>query len=230
MTASQNPQNDTQEYDMSNLPKTEEACPPVDAKDSSSSDLPDLKHHEDKKPSQGRVAGGRFLEKTQGNDDSEYGTLSTVDIDMPETRTEIVHKDGEEYILLKFTEGDVENPFNWPAGKKLLHTAMLCLMTLFIGLATTAYSSGIGKMCQDLGVSKELGQLGLFCFNIACALAPLFLAPFCELVGRKVIYTGAYAGFILIFIGLALGKNIATILVMRTLSKTPSSKSVVHNH
>jgi MFS family permease len=52
---------------------------------------------------------------------------------------------------------------------------------------------------------------------MACALAPLFLAPFCELIGRRVTYVGAYVCFVLVFICLALGKNIATILVMRVL-------------
>jgi hypothetical protein len=43
--------------------------------------------------------------------------------------------------------------------------------------STTAYSSEIDGMVEGFGVSTELGQLGLFCFNFACALAPLFLAP-----------------------------------------------------
>ncbi|KAI9646433.1 hypothetical protein NHQ30_004425 [Ciborinia camelliae] len=190
------------------------------AKDNSNSELPDLQQHENQTPSKGRVVGGSFLQQMRGSDSdsSEDGPLKEVDFDMPETRTELITKDGEEYILLQFANGDPENPFNWAAGKKILITMLLCMMTIFIGLATTAYSSGVTKMCEEFGVSTELGQLGLFCFNISCALAPLFLAPFCELVGRKVIYTGAYAGFIIIFIGLALGKNIATILIMRTLS------------
>ncbi|KAA8573229.1 hypothetical protein EYC84_003726 [Monilinia fructicola] len=206
---------------MSNLPtKHDGPRPPINAKDSLNSELPDLKHKEDRTHSKGRVVGGSFLEKLRGNDsdNSEDGPLTEVNIDMPETRTEVITKDGEEYIVLYFTDGDTENPFNWPAGKKIFITLLLCMMTLFIGLATTAYSSGITRMCEDFGVSTTLGQLGLFCFNMSCALAPLFLAPFCELVGRKVIYIGAYAGFIIVFIGLALGKNIATILVMRTLS------------
>ncbi|KAE9363572.1 MFS general substrate transporter [Stipitochalara longipes BDJ] len=130
----------------------------------------------------------------------------------------LVYRNNQEFILLKFVGGDKENPFNWSVARKAFITLLLCLMTLFIGLATTAYSSGIDSMVEDFGVSTELGQLGLFCFNFACALAPLFLAPFCELVGRRVIYVGAYACFVITFIGLALGKNIATILVMRTLS------------
>ncbi|KAJ9647023.1 hypothetical protein H2199_002009 [Coniosporium tulheliwenetii] len=101
--------------------------------------------------------------------------------------------------------------------EKSFITWLLNLMTLFIGLATTAYSSGINSMVEDLGTSNIMGQMGLFLFNFACAIAPLFLAPFCELVGRRIIYAGSYGGFTLCFIGLALGKNIATILIMRTL-------------
>ena len=92
--------------------------------------------------------------------------------------------EGREVIVLEFADGDIENLFNWPPRKKRFITALLILMTLFIGLATTAYSSGIGNMTSDLGVSSEIEGLGLFLFNFACALAPLSLAPFCELADR----------------------------------------------
>jgi len=141
--------------------------------------------------------------------------LREVDIDLPLTFTELATQDDQEYTTLKFTDDDKEDPFNCSHGRKAWTTLLLCLMTLFIGLATTAYSSGIDRICEDFGASTELGQLGLFCSNMACALAPLFLAPICELVGRRIIYVGAYALFVIVFIGLALGKNIAVILVMR---------------
>ncbi|TVY75860.1 putative MFS-type transporter [Lachnellula suecica] len=202
--------------------KVENAGLPAAAKDQSSSNTPITKQEEnmDKSSRKGRIAGGSFLKNLHGSDseDPKDGSLKEVEIDLPLTLTEIIHKDDQECILLKFAEGDKENPFNWSVGRKAFITLLLCLMTLFIGLATTAYSSGIDSMCDDLGVSTELGQLGLFCFNFACALAPLFLAPFCELVGRRVVYVGAYACFVIVFIGLTLGRNIATILVMRTLS------------
>lgn len=202
--------------------KREDAGHPTVVKEEPSTDMPVTKQEEnkDKTNRRGPIVGGSFLKDPNGNDseNSEEGPLKEVDIDLPLTLTEIIHKDDQEYILLKFVDGDKENPFNWSTGRKAFITLLLCLMTLFIGLATTAYSSGIDRMCDDLGVSTEIGQLGLFCFNFACALAPLFLAPFCELVGRRVIHVGAYVCFVIIFIGLALGKNIATILVMRTLS------------
>lgn len=166
---------------------------------------------------EGRIAGGTYLTNNEGDVEIQGGPLVRVEIDLPLTLTEEKRVNDIEVIILKFADGDKENPFNWSRGKKAFITTLLCMMTLFIGLATTAYSSGISSMVDDLGVSNELGQLGLFCFNFACALAPLFLAPFCELVGRRIIYVGAYALFVLCFIGLALGKNIATILTMRAL-------------
>lgn len=165
----------------------------------------------------GRLVGGKYVDPSNEQIDPDVGPITTVDIDMPLTLTELVEHDGKEYIILEFATDDKENPYNWSPWKKRMVTTMLNLMTLFIGLATTAYSSGIGSMVKDLNTSQEIGELGLFTFNFACAIAPMVLAPFCELVGRKIIYAGAFLCFTLLFIGLALGQNIGTIIGLRTL-------------
>ena len=167
----------------------------------------------------GLVVGGKYTQSLTDSSSvsSNEQNITTFDFDLPLTATQATVHDGKERILIDFVDGDKENPFNWDPRYKAFISLILCLMTLFIGLATTAYSSGIDRMTKDLGVSTILGQLGLFTFNFTCALAPLFLAPFCELAGRRVIYVGAYICFGLMFIGLALGKNIATILVCRAL-------------
>lgn len=168
---------------------------------------------------QGRVAGGKYVENVDeaGTAEEDRRPLQKVECDMPMTLTDSVMKDGKEWVVLEFAENDPEDPFNWNIYLKAFLTALLCGMTLFIGLATTAYSSGISRMVKDLHRSNEIGQLGLFTFNMTCAIAPLFLAPFCELVGRRIIYVGGYALFGVCFVGLALGKNMATIVVMRAL-------------
>ncbi|KAL3438413.1 major facilitator superfamily domain-containing protein [Aspergillus tetrazonus] len=167
------------------------------------------------------IVGGKYRDEAEklAAHTSGRGTPEEVDFDFPATAVEAGHleKTNEDVMVLTFLDGDPENPFNWPLAKKAFISLLLCLMTLFVGLATTAYSSGINSMTSDLGVSTELGQLGLFTFNFVCALAPLFLAPFCELVGRRVIYVSAFICFSIMFIGLALGKNIATIIVCRGL-------------
>ncbi|KAF7122893.1 hypothetical protein CNMCM5793_001003 [Aspergillus hiratsukae] len=176
-------------------------------------------HPQTQQHKRGRVAGGEYLQELYDDHDfaPNVDPIQKVDIHMPLTLTEMIYHNGNQYIVLDFAEGDKENPFNWSAKRKAFISLLLCLMTLFIGLATTAYSSGISRMTAEFGVSSELGQLGLFTFNFTCALAPLFLAPFCELAGRRAVYVGAYFLFAIMFIGLALGKNIATIIVCRAL-------------
>lgn len=149
--------------------------------------------------------------------DDDCGPIKRVEIDMPLTLTEIVTHNDKEFIVLTFATGDPENPFNWNAWYKRSITTILNMMTLSIGLATTAYSSGITSMVTELHATNLQGQLGLFTFNIACAIAPMIMAPFCELVGRKIVYAGAYLCFSLLFIGLALAKNIETIIGLRLL-------------
>ena len=168
---------------------------------------------------QGRVVGGKYTETAseKTSPDEESRPLQEVQCDMPLTLTDSIIKDEKEWVVLEFAQGDPEDPYNWPAARKWSITFILCGMTLFIGLATTAYSSGISYMCADFGVYSYFGQFGLFAFNQTCAIAPLFLAPFCELVGRRIIYVGGYLCFGLCFIGLALGQNIATIMVLRAL-------------
>ncbi|KAJ5109681.1 hypothetical protein N7532_002326 [Penicillium argentinense] len=165
------------------------------------------------------IVGGKYRDHLREEHTEKIASqlLQEVEFDLPLTITKPHEHDGQDYIVLEFAVGDKENPFNWDGKFKAFISVLLCCMTLFIGLATTAYSSGISRMTEEFGVSSELGQLGLFCFNFTCALAPLFLAPFCELAGRRIVYVGAYVCFSLMFIGLALGKNIATILVCRCL-------------
>lgn len=115
------------------------------------------------------------------------------------------------------SDDDPENPMNWPLAKKYITTAMLCMMCLFIGLATAAYSSGITPMCQELGCSEEVGRVGLFLFNGAFSIVPLFLGPLSEFVGAQPVYLACYAGFVIFFIPIALAKNVATVLVSRFL-------------
>jgi hypothetical protein len=96
-------------------------------------------------------------------------------------------------------------------------------MTCNIGLSTTAFSSGVGKMVAEFGtisacafalhlataadhrfpshsfsLADVVGQAGMWAFNSACACAPLFLAPLCEQIGRREVYISAvrfFSGF-----------------------------------
>ncbi|KAE9395012.1 MFS general substrate transporter [Gymnopus androsaceus JB14] len=126
-------------------------------------------------------------------------------------------KDGD-YIIISWPEGDPENPMNWDKTKKWTTTMLLCLMCLFIGLSTAGYSAGIAKMTEELGVSVEAGEVGMFVFNASFAIVPMFLGPLSEFLGRNLVYLGCYAMFCIWFIPIALAKNIGTVIVCRFLS------------
>ncbi|KAL7415351.1 MFS general substrate transporter [Mrakia frigida] len=121
-------------------------------------------------------------------------------------------------ILVDWEENDPENPMNWSKGKKWLMTMLLCGMTLFIGLATSAYSVGIPQMCAEFGVADVVGQVGMFVFNAAFSFVPLFMAPLSETVGRNPVYLLNYIGFVLFFLPLALATNIQTSIIARFFS------------
>lgn len=154
---------------------------------------------------------------TQSRKDSIWSRKSR---ELPRKQVDLPEGVKNDNIILVVWDGDndPENPMNWSVGRKWLTTALLCSMCLFIGLATAAFSTGIGPMTQEFGVSNEVGQVGMLLFNGAFSIVPLFLGPLSEFVGRNPIYLGCYALFTVWFIPLALAKNIQTVLVARFLS------------
>ena len=94
--------------------KREDAGEPTPPKAESSPVLSGIKQEENltNKGTKGRVAGGLFLQDVSGSDSDnpDDGPLKGVDIDMPLSLTKILHRDDQEYTLLKFTDGDKENP------------------------------------------------------------------------------------------------------------------------
>jgi hypothetical protein len=62
--------------------------------------------------------------------------------------------------------------------------------------------------------TRKVGRI-LLSWRLLLFLPPLFLALFCEFVRRRVVYVRVYRGFVLYFIRLTLGKNIATIFIIR---------------
>ena len=107
------------------------------------------------------IIGGKHREQLyeEQSQDVESRLVQEVDFDLPLTATKPTEHNGQNYIVLEFAEGDKENPFNWNGKYKAFISVLLCAMTLFIGLATTAYSAGISRMTEEFGVSTEIGPL-----------------------------------------------------------------------
>jgi MFS family permease len=79
---------------------------------------------------------------------------------------------------------------------------------------------------MTLGVSSEIGTLGLSLYVLGLALGPIALAPLSEYFGRSPVYIISYGIFLLYLLGSALVQNLGGFLVLRILSGMLSSVTI----
>lgn len=72
------------------------------------------------------------------------------------------------------------NPFTWSSKQKSMILALACYSTAMAAYAGGAYTSGIGQMSLEWGVSRVALLVGITMFTTGFAVAPLFLAPLSE--------------------------------------------------
>lgn len=84
------------------------------------------------------------------------------------------------------------DPTTWPANKKLMIVIFSSLVTMLTAECAGLYSPGSNFMAAEWRVSHEAIVTGIPAFTTGFAVAPMILAPFSEINGRKpvVIITG----------------------------------------
>ena len=137
---------------------------------------------------------------------------------------------------------DPENPQNWSFWYKWWLTAVCTLMTLNVYVlrpqklyyhacsllvipdtlsastfTSSAPSSSVPIIAQELHASREVGDLVLTLFLIGFMLGPIFWGPGSELIGRRPIFIGTFAIYTLFHIGQARADDMTTLLVTRFL-------------
>lgn len=121
----------------------------------------------------------------------------------------------ERVIWVDFPAGSRENPFYFAPLRKLGITCVAVFYTLLSAYTTSAFSISAGSMCEDLGCSTLEVEAGIALYCWGFALAPLFLAPLSEELGRKWTYISAVIVFWIFHLMMTLGQNTTTILVSR---------------
>ncbi|PQE15833.1 hypothetical protein CJF30_00006262 [Rutstroemia sp. NJR-2017a BBW] len=80
------------------------------------------------------------------------------------------------------------SPFDWPETRKQVTVALSCIATLITAYTAGAYSPPAQQMSEYWNVSKVAILVGITTFCAGFAIAPMLLAPFSELNGRKPIF------------------------------------------
>ena len=80
------------------------------------------------------------------------------------------------------------SPFTWPASRKHTIIFLSCITTIFVSYAAGSYDAASEQISKQWGVSQTATYLGITMCTIGFAIAPLILAPFSELNGRRPVF------------------------------------------
>ena len=80
------------------------------------------------------------------------------------------------------------SPFLWPKWRKTMMTWVSCAVTGLAGYAAGEASPASDELSKKWNISGVVYNLSITIFCVGFALAPMVLAPFSEINGRKPIF------------------------------------------
>ncbi|KAK3711716.1 hypothetical protein LTR37_009493 [Vermiconidia calcicola] len=110
------------------------------------------------------------------------------------------------------------SPFLWSRKRKNLMTWLGCIATTITAYTAGAYAPGIDQMKQEWNISTPAAEVGIAVFTAGFGIAPMFLAPFSEINGRRPVILATGCLFVLFQLICALTPTFAGMLVARFLT------------
>jgi len=115
-----------------------------------------------------------------------------------------------------FTEGDKDNPLNWPLWYRSIVIGAVSYSTWTVVLYSTSYTSSMPGMMEEFHVTSEpVATLGVTTYLLGLAVGSLILAPLSEMYGRRIVYAGSLAFYCLMVLPCALATSLSEVLVVR---------------
>ena len=88
-----------------------------------------------------------------------------------------------------FTDGDPDDPQQWPLWRKGLLLFIMSYGTTCVVLYSTSYTSAIPGIEAAFGISDTEGVLGVTTYLLGMATGAVILAPLSEMFGRRPVRT-----------------------------------------
>lgn len=124
---------------------------------------------------------------------------------------------------------DNEDPMKFPVWKKWIMTVLTTSTTLSVTFGSSVFSSAVGVMSREFGVSEIVMLLGVSLYVTGFALGPLLWGPLSERYGRQRPLFSGYIMFVLFQIPVAVARNLPTIFIFRFLAGAFGASPVVIN-
>jgi multidrug resistance protein len=116
-----------------------------------------------------------------------------------------------------------DSPVMWSSRRKWIITWTSCIATVFAGFSAGSYSSGFKQMAAEWRVSDTALFVGLTVFTFGVGIAPMVLAPFSEINGRKPVFVVAGVLFVAFHLCCALTRTYWGMVTSRFLEGCASS-------
>lgn len=107
------------------------------------------------------------------------------------------------------------SPFNWPASRKHTIIFLSCMTTILVSYSAGSYDAASEQISKKWAVSQTVSYLGITTCTIGFATAPMMLAPFSELNGRRPVFVVTGVLFVVSHLACALTTSFAGLLVAR---------------
>ncbi|KAL4928630.1 MFS transporter [Aspergillus undulatus] len=107
------------------------------------------------------------------------------------------------------------SPFLWPKWRKSMMTWIACAVTLLAGYSAGEITPASNELTDDWDISPVVYNLGITLFCIGFALAPMVLAPFSEINGRRPIFVASGVLFVACIVACGGTRIFAGFLVAR---------------
>ncbi len=120
--------------------------------------------------------------------------------------------------LLKY-----QSPFEWPKARKDLTIWLSCAATCLTAYTAGSYASAVDQMVIEWHVSQVAALVGITTFTIGFGIAPMALAPFSEINGRRPVFLVTGILFVLFQMCCAVTPTYGGMLVCRLLAGCASS-------
>ncbi|KAL2822897.1 major facilitator superfamily domain-containing protein [Aspergillus granulosus] len=107
------------------------------------------------------------------------------------------------------------SPFLWPKWRKSMMTWISCAVTALAGYSAGEITPASGPLTEEWDISSVAYNLGITLFCIGFALAPMVLAPFSEINGRRPIFVASGILFVACIVACGGTRLFAGFLVAR---------------
>ncbi|EEP77935.1 conserved hypothetical protein [Uncinocarpus reesii 1704] len=107
------------------------------------------------------------------------------------------------------------SPFEWPNTRKYVITALACTVTVLAAAAAGCYSPPEAELTRAWGISGVVYNIGITVFTLGFGIAPMVLAPFSEINGRRPMFIYSGILFTVCHIGCGVTRSFAGMILAR---------------